>query len=282
MSSLCKLIIFDIKKGILNQYIKFIFLAAFVLCTCFAYDGILYSGGMFKSIDIGVSDYILNIFKGVAPYIFDVKNAITFKVPFEWLMIYICLAYCVGNYVKKSITEFGSAMIVKTGSRTKWWIAKSIWVVILNVVFFMTIYATVFAYYWVFKDGLKFMPNVYVLQMWYGNLLSELEIKDIILIIYLMPFLVGIIQSFLQILVELIFDDYVGFIVIAIELIIASYYRFAIMPHEYAMLTRYYNEYEGYKVLNITNGLIYLIVLMVVLYIINIVINKKMNILRKQ
>ena len=57
-----------------------------------------------------------------------------FTMPVIWMVIQLYLAYIIGGYPLNDMNKYGINLLVRTKSRTKWWMGKVIWGVLITVV----------------------------------------------------------------------------------------------------------------------------------------------------
>lgn len=278
--SLLRILRHDINDGIIKNWYKWLLcIIAFVL-MCYNCYRITYGFSMGIFFDVNTEIIHMWIMKGRWPYHYDPNFRETFTVPFEWIFLYVMLAFIIGNYIRQDMEGYGRLMMVQAGSRRTWWLSKTIWVVIVNVLFWGMLWITeiIFCY---FKCTVVDNQSVkYFIREYFRDIYDKTD-KMYLIVLFLLPVLVGIVQSILQIIVSIIANGELSFAVVSILLIVSSYYSNKFVFHGYSMVQRYCinDRYPDDVVLDEKFGLIYLIILILMLDVAGLKMVSKLNLL---
>ena len=278
---LLRFVNYDINEGLVRFWKRY--LAAILL-------GIVICARLVAAMSYWVDNYGLEVslleyglwhFKGRNPYHFDLSVAQSFQVPMEWLLQYILLAYCIGSYIRDDMVGFGSLMMLKSGQRLRWWSAKVIWCILVNVCFFALQWCVNTAYAWILTGNVSLEKNMGLLMVNYGNELATTDRSELLLLVFLMPFLVGVVQSVLQMVLTICFGGIPAMVGLTGLLVISSYYGGRFLVHGYAMVVRYYTDSlaKDAAILDIRFGIPYLLIIFAVLVVAGYLLLRKKDIL---
>ena len=125
MSAISKLVIWDIRNGVLRAWPKLIGIAAlFVfLSLTFSYRFEALEGDVSC---LGFESYLLNIFAGIERYSYDPSEP--FRLPAQWLFTLLCIAYFTLHYPSRDLSGMGVQLMLASGSRRHWWFSKCVWI----------------------------------------------------------------------------------------------------------------------------------------------------------
>ena len=207
-----------------------------------------------------------------------------FEIPFQWLMIYFLLAYCIGSYVRDDMEGFGMQFMVKSGKRALWWWSKCLWAVLVNGLYFVLLFAVDVSFAWLYSGDSSITIHDMSLVVLYGNQAAEMGVGGIILYTIAVPLLVGVVQSLLQMVGNIAIGSVPTMVLLSALLVLSGYYGHRMLIHGYAMVCRYIPrsaEFE-YDALDVRFGLVYLAVLVVLLAAAGYIIVRKKDILEKK
>ena len=232
-----KLIWYDIKNGMMYNGIKlllpWIFGTAVVLIFIAHYKSVYGSsdGATFL-------EGAMYLYKG-ARYIPPEQIETDYRMPALWLMIQIITGYLVGSYSTEDIHTYGQQVLIRSGSRTSWWVSKCIWNVITVIYNYMSINFAMLVTCMVcgadmslsYKEGVF---TGYVLEM----MPCTGTMKELLLFVFVMPIIVAIAASVLQMFLALIFSPIIGFITIQIMAILSTMVVHPVFFHNFSALAR--------------------------------------------
>lgn len=112
--------------------------------------------------------------------------------------------------------------------------------------------------------------------MIYGTDFIGVGASDLLVNLLVLPLMVGIIQSLLQMILTVQYSSSAGMVVVFMMLVVSSYYGSRYLPHGYAMITRFFSS-DGADALSVRFGLLYLTIWIIALWVIGyIIVRKKM------
>lgn len=133
----CKMLAHDFRFGLIR--FRYLLTIPIFIIPCIQCSMLL------NSSDITASwfDYIIYCFAGLPSVETLVRNK-DFKLPIFWLLqIVICL-YLSLDYILYDLSNSGSQVIIRGGSRTQWFISKCLWNLSSIIIYFMIAWLTVF------------------------------------------------------------------------------------------------------------------------------------------
>ena len=256
---------YDISEGLIRFWRRYLWLIVLVFITCLLLDRA--SGdylGMYGE-SWSPLGYIVNAFWGQRPFHFNQNTPDQFRLPLAWILQYILLAYCIGNYVEEDMHGFGMQLMLKSRSRVLWWSSKCICCVCINLFYFLLLYGMTYGYAWISTGNMSMSGQQIALSLYYGEEVANTSMPELIRMTVLLPVLAGIVQSMMQLLLSLYMNSAAVMSVITFILVLASYYGNRFLVHGYAMACRYYSDrlYPQDEVLTTAFGIPYLICLIV-------------------
>lgn len=272
---------YDISEGLVRFWKRYLWVIVLVFLTCLLFDRetALYLemyGESWSPLGYGLKEFF-----GQRPYHFTPNDPQRFEIPFSWLLQYVLLAYCMGNYVAEDMRGFGMHMMTKSKSRGLWWISKSVCCICINLFYFLLLYGMTAAYTWFVTGNMQMKGQEMALSLYFGDAVAYTSVKELLQMTVLLPVLTGIVQSFIQMLLSLYVSSAVGMGVITFLLVVSSYYGNRYLIHGYAMVCRYFRDdiHPEDVVLTTQFGLVYLTVWIAGLVITGYVLVRKRDIL---
>lgn len=124
-NNLHKLILHDLRSGILQNYKSFIPVVVLFLSACF----IVYRVAITETFEepgetARFFDYLWYAFHGMGEY--DPLSGERFTLPVFWLTIQLYIAYLVSHYPLKDLLSYGQQMLLRSKSRRDWWFSKCV------------------------------------------------------------------------------------------------------------------------------------------------------------
>jgi hypothetical protein len=239
MNDLTSVIRADWNNGIWQNKGRFAvsFVVSGVVCGNFLVR--LYSDFAYKGISVHASllECLMYIFRGMKEYNPDKNNI--FELPIVFVVLNLYLAYLIGDYAVRDLEGYGLHMLLKTGSRVKWWISKCIWNVATVFLFYVSVFIGVACVFAAFEraDGSLLNVNDNVLDFILGKSREALEFRDIMLFFAVLMITSAAI-SLCQMAVSLYLKPLAGFILVAVLYVVSGYYMSGLLPGNYMMLYR--------------------------------------------
>lgn len=229
-------------------------------------------------------EYGIREFWGRYPFHYDPNATEIFILPFEWILEYLILAYCIGSYIRDDMEGYGAQLMLKSGQRYIWWGSKSIWCILVNVTYFGLLWGVNIAYAWIVSGDISFVKNKFVLESFYGSMVADTPVKELLFFTLLLPFMVGVVQSLFQMIGSICLGSTFTMALLTGLLVLSSYYANPLLVHGYAMVIRYYpdSSHPTYRALDYRFGSIYLGILIMLLIFIGYTVVRKKDILSKE
>jgi len=229
---------YDFKVGLLRDFYKYFVIAFIVLFACV--DFYLKTNSIEN---IVFSDYIFHIFRGMKPYI---KGESEFEIPILWFTVNLYLAYIIGKYPKEDLYKCGINVILKSRTRNKWWLSKTIWCVLSVIIYYIVIYITMIIFC-VFAK-VDFVLQIHKNKTSFLLLFSDKENINLYAMFFL-PIICSISISLFQLTIIFFTDVVYGFVSVAIVLISSAYMYTPALVGNISMIERCeYFQYDGISV----------------------------------
>lgn len=275
---LCSHIKFDLTNGLFKRgmWMRYIIWFSFFALTSLEFTGSLAS---LEQSRYTYGDYLLSIFGGMQEYIPTPGEP--FQIPYLWLINHIGILYFTLHYMHDDLEGFGQQMILLSGSRTAWWLSKCIWNTAVVVLLYFIAWGTIFLFasanhaVWSFEIS-PFMAEIMVIGPY------QIPGADwpIVLEITLLPLLVTLAVSQVQMLLCLVVRPTISYVVSIVLLISSAYCLTPFLLGNYAMALRcdkiISNGVSG------TMGIGVCLILILVSMVLGIVLFQKYNILNKE
>lgn len=279
-----KFIKHDVNEGIFRYWKRYLYIILISCIACIAFGREIqyclsvYDGG-WSPLEYGIHEFF-----GRYPYIYDPDLADSFVLPFEWIVIYLALALCIGSYISDDMQGFGVLMMVKSRQRYLWWCSKCIWAVLVNIIFFSLIWLVNCSFAWILKGDIRFEKNELLLEVEYGGEIVWTPVGKLLILTMVMPLLAGIVQSLFQMLGTIFLGSLPTVIIISGFLVLTAYNSNYFLWHGYAMVSRYYMDEggAGFRVLNYHFGMLYCGVTAILLVVTGYIAIHKKDILYSQ
>lgn len=228
----------DIELGTAKNWFKFSVVIIFAVSfSCFL------SSLISEGIEIGLfhtkgtaMDYLLYITQGMEVFHFSPEKY--FNIPIYWFVFQIGISYIIAYYPEKDFKNYGKKIFLSTGSRVQWWLSKCIWTVI-NVLLYFCILAPVTLGIALFHGAdMNWNFSEEIMTIFFGEGMQSLSMGDAWFICIILPCLMTVALSMLQVLLSFILTPVVSFAAMCGIYIISAYYTFWLLPGNYTMWMR--------------------------------------------
>lgn len=230
---------YDISEGLVRFWKRYLWLVVLTFIVCLLFDR---ESAYFQQIyheNWSPLGYGINAFFGQSPFHFDLQTSEDFQLPFAWILQFVLLSYCVGNYVAEDIHGFGMQMMFRSGSRILWWCSKCSCCILINVFYFSILYGVIYAYTWIKTGNVAISGQAMLPTVYYGDELAQVPLREKLFMVVLLPLLVGIVQSLAQIILLIYMNSATVMSIITFILVLSAYYGDKLLVHGYAMVCRY-------------------------------------------
>lgn len=270
-----KLIKFDLYQGAFKQYGKFIIIFIFLIISCLDFYVQLKA---FYVTEYTYGHFLLYIFGGMKEYIPSPSEP--FPVPYRWLLWHFLVLYFTLHYMHDDLTGFGQNLIYRCKSRTIWWISKCIWNAIYVSSFYIIGWITVFVFSVLCKAKMSFDITPIPMLLSFGEKQIISEHYNLLFQLTILPLLVSIAVSLIQMTMSLIIKPMLSFVISAVIYISSAYKLVPWLLGNYAMAVR--SDLTISNGINSKIGAIFSVLLSLCSIIIGILLFKKYSILNSK
>lgn len=233
---LCSHIRFDLTNGLFKRrmWVRYIIWFGFFALAALEFTGNLSS---LEISQYAYGDYLLYIFGGMREYIPTPGDP--FQIPYLWLINHIGILYFTLHYMHDDLEGFGQQMILRSGSRTAWWLSKCIWNTAVVVLLYFIAWGTVFLLasanhaVWSFEIS-PFMAEIMVL----GPKQIAGTDRPLTWEITFLPLLATLAMSQVQMLLCLVVRPIISYVISIVLFIASAYYLSPFLLGNYAMALR--------------------------------------------
>ena len=226
----------DIKRGIKKNWLKYLFLLFFIIIVSYMMCSL--SQRKLASGQIGSKpsfmDIIIYIFSGTDK--FNPEKDTIFVIPPIWFGVQMFIAFIVSNYMTKDM-EDNKILVIKSVSRSKWWFSKCLWnivsVLLSYAVMYMGVFITVLM---VGRNGIQ--PDSQICSVISKIQLETMGVNEIVFISVILPIVVSMGISMMQMLICLLTGPVISIAVIVAVNVSSVYYLNPVLLGNYTMLQR--------------------------------------------
>lgn len=272
-----KLIKYDLKLGTMDNFLKLGILVIIVICI----------GGISINNINGVEEYMgcnASILDYVCFFVGGPKNIPndmldTYVIPVLWLILQVMIAYIVGYYAMTDLDTYGQQILIRAGSRLKWWLSKCLWNGVMVILTYIIIYGAAFlagiigGADWEFKLTPDIIASACEITWLTG------ESKTHMIILFMMPVIVSLTLSMLQMFFALLFSPIIGFIVSQSIVFLATIFTNKILFANYGMLS--HNKLACGSDIVLSEGLVICGMIYIVSFVVGIIYFCRYDILPK-
>ena len=257
-----RLLKYDFKRGTL-QYFKG-YLCVFVIGLCSSLylkniigdmnaSGILASHGT-------IIDYYMYAMKGMETYV--LKKDSFFQIPVYWFCYHVMLAYIIGSYTQNDFTGYAKNTILATKTRMGWWGAKCLWCIGSVILYYIIGFAGTITWAVISHAQISLQVTKELMKS-FGEGLLYLSNGQILLLVIVLPCLVSIGVSLLQILLSLRLGSVASFACICVIYVLSVYYTNPFMIGNYTIWRRNNTVCAGSNI-HMSIGIIYALLLITI------------------
>lgn len=233
---LCSHIKFDLTNGLFKRGMWARYIIWFSVFALFSLE---FTGSL-ASLEISqytYGDYLLYIFGGMREYI--PAPGEPFQIPYIWLINHIGILYFTLHYMHDDLEGFGQQMILRSGSRTAWWLSKCVWNTAVVVLLYSIAWGTVFLFSSANHATRSFEISPFMAGiMVIGPLQIPRADWPLTLEITFLPLLVTLAMSQIQMLLCLVVRPIISYVVSIVLFITSAYYISPFLLGNYAMALR--------------------------------------------
>lgn len=193
------------------------------------------NAGLLLPRNLNSMDYFLHIFEGMRP--FNQFSDEKFQIPITWFLINMILFYFAGKYPYSEIyNNHGANVLLKGGSRGKWFLSKWLWSILCVMLYYFVAYAFVLIFCLVAQVPISFD----IKPIEYQNLLSPVfESTQIDVVkVMILPVITSMAAVSVQLVISLVTSAFMGFMFMAVLYISSAYYFTPFLVGNFSMLAR--------------------------------------------
>ena len=222
---LFKLALFDLRRGIREEWIKlaFAFIVCIACCTLMFSQLLQYNqdNGINENISISVMDFILYNLRGMKLYSPNMDGQ--YLLPAVWMFNQVMIALIVGYYPVRDLNGYGKNTLLRTQSRSRWLLSKLVWIVCMVIAYYIVIYSASFIFALFTGNSLSFMPGEYITRLFYDIDLQDIYVENFVIFIITMPMLTSIVASIVQVMMSYIISPFISFLAIIVVMLSSTY-----------------------------------------------------------
>lgn len=281
-----KLIRFDMHNGFSKVWKKLLAVSVLTLLLCLYFTLCLNSFHRGQTIanekfqPSSFADAVFFIFGGMEKYV--PQPDAPFIFPVAWILLCISLLRMTLEYAYNDLQTYGQQLLIRTGTRTAWWLSKCLWNIVCVVGFFIFMWIVIFLYCAVTQIPLNMTLHADILT----NTLNTAAISGpaisykMLLSVFLVTPLILLALSLLQMTLTLFVQPIYSFCMITAVLVVSAYWQSPLLPGNYAMPVRS-SQYTSDGV-SLTVGLLYAGAMIVGTILIGLVRFRHYDILQKE
>ena len=193
------------------------------------------SAGLELPRELNSMDYFLHIFEGMRP--FNQLSDEKFQIPITWFLINMILFYFTGKYPYSEIyNNHGANVLIKGGSRDKWFLSKWMWCIAGVILYYFVAYAFAVIFCLVAQIPISFDIKPIEHPDLLSPVLGSTQIDAVTVMI--LPIITSIAAVSVQLVVSLVTSVFIGFMFMAVLYISSAYYFSPFLIGNLSMLAR--------------------------------------------
>lgn len=184
-----------------------------------------------------LGDLALYIFGGMRKFI-PTPGAV-FPFPIVWLLVMALACFSSLWYPLNDLYGFGKTLLTACQSRGRWYLAKSLWCGVTVTLYFALGWAVMLLGCWIIGGRFTWSISPYMMElMEVTDVASAVENWQLTLQLTVLPWLVALALSQLQLCLSLWMHPVLGWVVSIVVLLSSAYYATPFLLGNYAMALR--------------------------------------------
>ena len=190
-----------------------------------------------------LGDFALYLFGGMKPYVPNPDEPFLF--PVAWFLIFgICL-FLTLSYPIHDRETYGKMVVVYSGSRTKWWLAKCAWIFAATVLYFVWCWIVLVTDCLLYGGQFTFEISPYMRDIFQLSDAFPTEEWNMRNVLVLLPPLIAFSLGMLQMLLTLWFRPIICFLITAVLMLASAYFSVPVLIGNYALCIRSNEIFPG-------------------------------------
>lgn len=178
----------------------------------------------------------------------------TYVLPVLWLIIYAIIAFATGMYPTQDLSGYGQHILMRSKRRINWWAGKCAWNAAVVLVMFVILYFTIFVNALIHGADVSLKATGEIVSgVAYANV-ESVSWQKVAFIVFVMPVVVTLVLSMLQMVVELMIAPIAGFFASQSIVFLSTMYSSPILFANYAILP--HNDFSCGSNIHMMHGLI--------------------------
>jgi hypothetical protein len=206
-----------------------------------------------KEQNIDINQLLFYFYGGVKSYF---ASDGLFTIPPFWLFYQLFILYSISDFPLRDLQSEGIQVLIRTKSRTQWWISKCFWIIFEITLLYIINWSTLFILSFAYKVSFSSFDTLQIIS------------------IFILPLMVNIANGMVNLTLGFIFKPIYAFIISVVIIICGIYSDFPILLIYYSMQTRNTGE-SSYFI----NGLLISLTIVVISSIIGVIRIKKKDLI---
>lgn len=229
----------DVDSGIRKKW--FMYLVVMVGAIVFCYVGSMkmqiVQDSWETALPITWGDYLAFLLQGMKVYRASPDNPFLF--PVMWILIFLFASYSVLSYPFEDLTTYGQQVLIRCGSRFKWWLSKCAWNMLSTLIYFAIFYGTTILFCYLNSVSITLAITPELLQpLFRVSNVQTMNKGQSMLMLIIFPVIVTLALNLLEMFLGLFLKPFTSFGVIAACLIVSAYYDSGLAIGNYTMFLR--------------------------------------------
>lgn len=230
-----KLIKYDLRCGIAYNYKKILMFVLFIIVYNFIGGNAIIEYSRLNNIKPDVLDFFCYILGG--PKFIPEGMLEIYEVPVMWLMIQIFIAYIVGYYAVTDLHKYGQHVLLRSVSRKKWWLSKIVWNAVTVIFMYAIVLCVTVVNAHISGAGFQWkLTDEIAIQLCSFYFVPK-STNVVLVFIFIMPVIVSLAISSIQMVIALISSPIIGFVVSQSITFLSTIYSTKWLISNYAMLS---------------------------------------------
>lgn len=264
MIGICK---YDLEEGFKAIRVKLVFFVVLITWINYVTGNTLNMQMGDVSRRATLIDYIACVIGG--PRYIPKGQMNSYVIPILWLAIYVVIAYTVGSYPTQDLRGYGQHILMRSEKRIRWWIGKCVWNSVVVVFMFCVLYGMTAINAMLHHARMSLAPTKEIVGLVAYTNLENAGKNEVAFVLLVMPVMVTLALSMLQMAIELIIVPIAGFFVSQSIVFLSTMYTIPVLFVNYAILP--HNSFSSGSSIHTLHGPIVCILVYAVTFIIGAV-----------
>lgn len=267
----------DIREGSLRKTGYLLLLAAVVVISCTGMDNLIREMiNQGETIgQVSYADMLVYLFSGEP----EAQDLNVFHLPIYWCVYQMIIAATVAGFIRADLQNYGTMKIIYSGSRGRYARSKMVWVGIHTLYCYLFVYGITAVYTAARGYAMNFHTNEILWSVTAG-MSQPVKTGQIILLLMVMPVLVTLALTYIQIFGELLYGSAFGYFCICVILAVSSFWKHPLLSGNYSMTCR--SRYMAEGGVSAVAGIVYCLVIIVMMLSVIMQSIRRFDVLQEQ